>query len=148
MKLKYCEKCSLRFNDATEYCTICGQRLTTLNTKNTKVAYSYRVSIILCIIGIFIGLYLVFCTLSDDFFFGMYLGGWGDCPNESLYFGADFYTEMYDVTQDVAYNTREAVSLLEDGFKTVSVVLGSSMALGFGLKMVDLIQKHKENEES
>lgn len=105
----------------------------------------FIIRLALCCLGIFIGGLLVFNTLTgDDIFFGLGISGSGDYAWQSVKFGADFYTEIYAITRNAAYNTYHTVSILNDGLNIICLVLGFCMVLGFGMKLVSVIEKRKK----
>lgn len=112
--------------------------------KTSSKDYFYKAKLVLCVIGILVGLLLLINTIAgDDFFFGIGIFGYGlslqDCQ-----FGADFYTEIYTAVSRVNENIGILSEAVEAVGKTIAVVLGFGFTLGFGMKLLNIIGEHKK----
>lgn len=106
--------------------------------------YFYTAKLVLCIIGILVGLLLLINTVAgDDFFFGIGISGYG-LSLPSCTFGADFYTEIYTAVSRANENIGILSEAVEAVGKTISVMLGFGFTLGFGMKLLNIIGDHKK----
>ena len=95
--------------------------------------YFYKTKLVLCSIGILVGLLLLVSTIAkNDFFFGL----------EYYEFGADFYTEIYKAVSRVNENVCNILSAVEGIGRTIKIMLGFGFTLGFGLKLLNVISEH------
>jgi len=100
----------------------------------------HAVRVVLCVIGILLGLLCVLNAFLPGVFFGF------DCEAYTYYvsavaFGGDFYTEIHDATSTAANNIGDVAYILRDVAKMIQVMAGGTAALLFGVKLCDLIEK-------
>ncbi len=100
----------------------------------------YWVQIVLCIIGIALGLLCVLNAFVDGVFFGFDYYGYPRYVS-AVAFGGDFYTEIHDATSMAANNVADVVDVLENLAGIIQVMLGGSAALLFGIMLCNRIEK-------
>ncbi|MBP3762016.1 MAG: hypothetical protein J6I55_11200 [Ruminococcus sp.] len=116
----------------------------TTPVKKPKQDYMFAPKLIICFIGMFLGVFLlVNIMLGDDIFFGLGFFGYGKAI-PSAEFGADFYTDVYKAVKFTGENVEILTNLVSDSAKIFGIMTGSGFTLGFGYKLFDLLGKHKE----
>ena len=111
--------------------------------KKELVKKEYQARVRMCIAGIVVGILIVFAGFMvecSDYSIG-----------RSIQFGADFYTEMYDVTQDVGRALNSAINDLITAIGTLITAIGAIDICFFGLKLTCLkseMKKAQNNDEA
>lgn len=133
-----CKNCGRVKEENENVCTACGfDEKGVVKQKKSGKRSAFILKIIYCVIGIASG---VFCLVTAiDFHVPAY--GYGkECT-----FGADFYTEIHDVTRDVATNTWGIGYGFENFAKAFLVFAGLFAIAFFNLKLISVIEnKNKE----
>lgn len=146
-----CEKCGAQIPDGAQSCPFCYQANpeqppapppAPVITGAPVYAAGKRdklflVRMILCGIGIIIGLYLIIAAISGNEFFQNY-----DFMKPLSYskFGGDFYTYMYVAGRKV----HEDVSFVA---WFLTLLTGIGFTLGFGLRALTFIEGKKKSKE-
>lgn len=103
----------------------------------------YWVQIVLCMIGIALGLLCVLNAFVEGVFFGF---DYYEYPRyvSAVAFGGDFYTEIHDATSKAANNVADVVDILDNLAGILQVMLGGSTALLFGIMLCNRIEKARD----
>jgi hypothetical protein len=98
----------------------------------------YQARMRMCIAGIIVGIVIVFAGFSVE----------NSYPEigRSIKFGADFYTEIYDVTQDVGRALNSAINSLISAIGTLITAIGAIDICFFGLKLACLKAEQKKTQ--
>ena len=102
--------------------------------------YLFIPRMILCIAAIAVGVHLIATGLGKTNFFGN-----GDYVfrvrnyDESIEFGADFYTEVYQATAGAVANLGIIYYVLTDFADIFCIATGAGFVCGFGLKLFGII---------
>lgn len=105
-----------------------------------KMGVLFIIQVIICIIGIILGLVFVIISLSS--YVTVH-----DSSASSVTFGADFYTEIYKAARYAANNTAESVRLLKcimNLVRVIEITAGACLSLGSGYKLCELIRSRKK----
>lgn len=125
------------------------ENINEINNYNTEFKKSSKIcqiiKMVLCVIGIIIGALLLLNTLlGDDFFFGISIFGYSISLNDCV-FGADFYTEIYTATSRINDSIGILSETVESVGKTISIMLGFVFILGFGIKLLNIIDEYTKS---
>ena len=93
---------------------------------------------IACVIGIFIGIGIIAFGMEQTNLFFTDIG-------ESIKFGADFYTEMYDVTKEVGYEICNALGYIRRAIGLLIVSIGAVDVCYFLFKLFDVTNTKKKD---
>lgn len=133
-----CENCGRVKEENENVCTTCGfDEKGVVKQKKSGKRSAFILKIIYCVIGIASG---VFCLVKGIGFYVLVGMGGPKCT-----FGADFYTEIHDVTKQLAFNTCGIGYGLEDFAKAFLIFAGLFAIAFFNLKLISRIEnKNKE----
>lgn len=144
--MKQCTKCDAMNSGEIMNCENCGEMLI-----NQPVAVPVAVKrkspvkiikIIICIVGILMGVYLLLNTfMNGSVFFNLGFYGFdGSSPNNAE-FGGDFYTEVYKAVKYSAENTEELVELGVEACRIFAIMVGAFFVLFWSYMLCHVLEK-------
>lgn len=143
--MKQCTKCGTMNNDEKINCENCGEMLVSQPSAPAAVKKKSplkAVKVIICIIGILMGVYLLLNTLMNgSIFFNLGFYGFEGTSVNGATFGADFYTEIYKAARIITENTDELISLIVESCKIFAIMVGTFFVLFWSYMLCHVLSK-------
>lgn len=95
--------------------------------------------IAVCVLGILFGIYCVIAGFVKNFFgFDFDVSASSTWRGDNIY-GADFFTEMSETSNDIMYNTYDIVNLEMGGIRSILIIAGVLIICGFLLQLLKAV---------